>query len=100
VESYWINYTNVFPTVDSDNEKMDGCYLTLDSVRGDLIRFCFAELGVGRRWKEQLRASHLADRNTRDRLQYQFYPHEFVGDMRPTTGGAQCLSFSKELQWE
>jgi hypothetical protein len=59
---------------------MDGCSLTLDSVRGDLICFGFAEPGEGRRWKEQLRASHLADRNTRDRLQYQFYPHEFVGD--------------------
>jgi hypothetical protein len=37
VESYLNNNNSVFPTVDSDNEKLDGCYLTLDTVRGDLI---------------------------------------------------------------
>jgi hypothetical protein len=61
-------------------EKLDGCYLTLDLIRGDLIRSGFAEQGLGRRWKEHLRASHLTDRNTKDRPQYQFYPHESVGD--------------------
>jgi DNA-binding PucR family transcriptional regulator len=30
VESYLNNNSNVFPTVDSDNEKLDGCYLTLN----------------------------------------------------------------------
>jgi hypothetical protein len=80
VESYLNNNNNVFPTVDSDNEKLDGCYLTLDTVMGHLIRSGFAEQGLGRRWKEHLRASHLTDRNTRDRPQYQFYPHESVGD--------------------
>jgi hypothetical protein len=82
--SYWNNYTNVFPTVDSDNKKLDGCYLTLDTIRGDLIRSGFAEQGLGRRWKDHLRASHLTDRNTRDRPQYQFYPHESVGDDEAT----------------
>jgi hypothetical protein len=40
----------------------------------------FAEQGLGQRWKEHLRASHLTDGNTKDRPQYQFYPHESVGD--------------------
>jgi hypothetical protein len=79
VESHLNNNNSVFPT-DSDNEKLDGCYLTLDTARGHLIRSGFAEHGLGRRWKEHLRASHLTDRNTRDRSQYQFYPHESVGD--------------------
>jgi hypothetical protein len=70
VESYLNSNNSVFPTVDSDNEKLDGCYLTLDTARGDLIA-----LG-----SEHLRASHLTDRNTRNRPQYQFYPHESVGD--------------------
>jgi hypothetical protein len=43
VESYLNNNDNVFPTVDSDNEKWDGCYLTLDTVQGDLIRSGFVE---------------------------------------------------------
>jgi hypothetical protein len=80
VEACLHNYTNIFPTVDSDNEKLDVCYVTLDSVRGDLICSSFAKLGLGRRWKEQLRASHLADRNTRDRPQHKIYLHESVGD--------------------
>jgi hypothetical protein len=68
VESYLNNNNdNVFPTVDSDNEKLDGCYLTLDTVRWDLIRSGFAEQGLGRRWKEHLRASHLTDRDTEER---------------------------------
>jgi hypothetical protein len=37
--------------------RWDGCYLTLDTVRGDLISSGFAEQGLGRRWKEHLRAS-------------------------------------------
>jgi hypothetical protein len=74
VESYLNNNNSVFPTVDSDNEKFDGSYLTLDTVRGDLIRSGFAEQGLGRRWKEHLRASHLTDRNTKDRPQYHFSP--------------------------
>jgi hypothetical protein len=42
VESYLNNNNSVFPTVDSDSEKLDGCYLTLDTVRGHLIRSGFA----------------------------------------------------------
>jgi hypothetical protein len=81
VESYLNNNKDkAFPTVDSDDEKLDGCYLTLDNVRRNLIRSGFAELGLGRRWKEHRRASHLNDRNTRDRPQHQIYPHESVGD--------------------
>jgi hypothetical protein len=80
VESYLNNNNNAFPTVDSDNEKLDGCYLTLDTVRGDLIRSGFAEQGLGGRWKEHLRVTHLTDRNTKDRPQYQFYPRGSVGD--------------------
>jgi hypothetical protein len=46
--------------------KMDGCYHTLDNtVMVDLIQADFAEQGLGRRWKEHLRASHLTDRSTR-----------------------------------
>jgi hypothetical protein len=37
VESYLNNNNNVFPTVDSENQKLDGCYLTLNTVRGELI---------------------------------------------------------------
>jgi hypothetical protein len=33
VESYLNSNINVSPSVDSDNEKLDGCYLTLDTVR-------------------------------------------------------------------
>jgi hypothetical protein len=79
-ESYLNNNISAFPTVDPDNEKLDGCYVTLDIVRGDLIHSGFAEQGQGRRWKEHLRASHLTHRNARDGSQYQFYPHESVGD--------------------
>jgi hypothetical protein len=92
VESYLNNNNIFFPTVDSDNEKLDGCYLTLDTVRGDLIRSGFAEQGLGLRWKEYLRASHLTDRNTaKDRPQYQFYPRASVGDDEaPNRRGTVC----------
>jgi hypothetical protein len=49
----------------SENEKLIGCHLTLDTVRGDLICSGFAEQGLGRRWKEYLRASHLTDRTSK-----------------------------------
>jgi hypothetical protein len=81
VESYLNNNkNNAFPTVDSDGEKLDGCYVTLDNVRRDPIGSGFAEQGQGRQWKEYLRASHLTDRNKKDRPQCQCDPHESVGD--------------------
>jgi hypothetical protein len=43
VESRLNNNNNVRLTVDSNNEKLDGCYLTLDTVSGDLIRSGFAD---------------------------------------------------------
>jgi hypothetical protein len=77
---YLNNNTNVLTTFDSDNEKLDGCDLSLDTVTRDQICSGFAEKGLGRRWKKYLRASHVTDRNKKDRPQYQFYPHESVGD--------------------
>jgi hypothetical protein len=100
VESYLNNNNSVFPTVDSDNEKFDGSYLTLDTVRGDLIRSGFAEQGLGRRWKEHLRASHLTDRNTKDRPQYQFYPHEYVGDDEAPSRRGTVSQLQKKWPWE
>jgi hypothetical protein len=46
--------------------------------RPHLLWVCRA--GTRKRWKENLRASHLTDRITRDRPKYQFCPHESVGD--------------------
>jgi hypothetical protein len=84
--------------VDLFHEKLGGCYLTLDTVREEQICSGFAEHGPGRRLKEHLRASHLADRNTRDGPQHQLYPHESFGDDEAPTEGALCPSFSKKLQ--
>jgi hypothetical protein len=101
VESYLNNNkNNAFPTVDSDDEKLDGCYLTLDNVRRDLIRSGFAEQGLGRRWKEHPRASHLTDRNTRDRPQYQIYPHESVGDDEASNRTGTVSQLQQKWPWE
>jgi hypothetical protein len=59
---YFNNNTNVLTTFDSDNEKLDCCDLSLDTVRRDPICPGFAAKELGRRWKEHLRASHLTDR--------------------------------------
>jgi hypothetical protein len=81
--------TNVLTTVDSHNEKLDGCYLSLDTVRGDPICSDFAEKRLGRRWKSHLRASHLTDRNAKDWPSNEFPPMSLLEmRMSPPTEGA------------
>lgn len=78
LDSFLNHSLDVFPKVTEDIGDLDGCYLTADTLRGDIIRSGFAEQGLLRRWKEHHRASFLNDIGTRERPQYQLFPHETV----------------------
>ncbi|KAG7368491.1 hypothetical protein IV203_031234 [Nitzschia inconspicua] len=88
LESLLNQILNVFPKMDEDIGAMDGSYLTADTLRQLLIRAGFAEQGFNRRWGEHRRASFLKDVGTRNRPQYQLFPHESVSeDQAPNRRG-------------
>jgi hypothetical protein len=85
VESCFNNNNSVFPSVGSDNEKLDGCYPTLDTVRETWL------LWVQNTWELPTRligtqgTCHSIILNPMSRLVM----------MRPPPEGAPCLSLSK-----
>ena len=74
--------------MDEETGTLDGCYLTLDTLRDILLRAGMAERGKSRRWKEHERASLLKDESTKSRGSYYLYPHQNVPeDQAPNRRG-------------
>ncbi|KAG7368562.1 hypothetical protein IV203_031305 [Nitzschia inconspicua] len=88
LESFLIQDLDVFPLIDEELGRMDGCYLIADILRWLLIRAGFVEQGFEKRWSEHRRASYLRDVGTRNKPQYQLFPHESVlEDQAPNRRG-------------